>query len=185
VAYPFWILLGAISCIRDNPHVNIALGSDAGYQGVQNRWMIPCVALLAISIPFRVHREIKDRNFEYGAVGYSVWNTGDDSIRFRWARPHSWFFVPGDAGWVLVPLKLGGTGPASVTVEIRMDGRPVNRTTVMQGTWTMLRVVVPHDRSAPRYRRIDLEVDEGRASPAPSPAADERAGLMVGKTSLR
>lgn len=189
VSYPFWILLGTVSVLRDDADAAAGAPRILPTTALWRRprwWMTAGLIALALSIPFRVQRELGGRNFEDVAVGYSVWASDDQGARFRWAQAKSLFFVPRNAASVLVPLRLGGDTAGAVTVEIRLDGRVANRVTVVRDRWTMVRVVIPTARHSPRYRVVELEVEETPGAGAASPAGKDgpQGRLMVGRVSL-
>ena len=139
--------------------------------GTAAGWLAAGVTALALTIPFRVQRELRERDFENLAIGYSIWSNAEDGAQFRWAQPRSRFFVPGSAASALVPLRLGAQIAGPVAVNVRLDGRLANRITVASDRWTVVRVVIPPSRRAARYRAIELEID-----PPPGTLGDGLSG---------
>ena len=152
--------------------------------GIRNArtWTAAFAVAVAISIPFRVQYEKRSRDFENAAIGFSLWNTTEDGVRFRWAQPRSRLFVPRNASSVVIPLRLNPRVSKPARVAVHLDGRLANTVAVTRDRWTTVRVVLASGRRAPRYRLIELDVE------IPDAAAERRAGgtaetaLMVGRT---
>jgi hypothetical protein len=171
-AYPFWLVLGATAALRaedDSAHTRFAW---AGTTRFAKAAPAAFIAALARTIPFRVQHEKLTRQFEDVSLGYSNWNTADDGVRFRWAERRSRFFVPANAPYVLIPLRLGSRESDSSVVTVRLDGNLANTVTVLRDRWTTARVVLASGRFTPRYRLIELEM----AGPD-----DRSPALMVGR----
>jgi O-antigen ligase len=174
VAYPFWLVIGAIAALRGRPVTTATAADERRPPLVRDgrAWTAALAVALAITVPFRVEHEKRSRNFENVAVGFSVWSSADDGVRFRWAQTRARFFVPESDASVLIPLRLGPQAPGPARVDVRLDGRHVNTIEVTRDRWTSVRVVLAPGRRTPQYRRIELN-SEG----APDGA------LMVGRLS--
>ena len=127
---------------------------------------------IAASVPVRADRQKADFNLEHRGVGLSTWHDAIDGVRYRLAGPASSVFLPAEAQMVVVPLRAAGT-VSNLRLELKLDGRPADIVTIPSDRWHYLRLALPKDRNAPRFRRLDLQV-------AGAPPGDESV-LMIGK----
>ena len=164
-AIAFWLLLGA------------AAGWGSSLEPAERPRLRPWVVTtaiisIAVSIPVRVDRQKADFNLEHRGVGLSVWHDAVDGVRYRTSGAAGSVFLPGDAQMVAIPLRAASM-PTDIKLELRLDGRPADIVSVPSERWLVLRLPLPHDRNAPRFRRLDLRV-------ADAPTGAE-AVLMIGK----
>lgn len=170
VAFPFWILLGVAS----------ALPAEAAEITAPSRrralrwWVAAALVLLAVSVPLRASRNLREADFANRSVGFSPWARSPDGVPFRWARQRSYFFVPADAIRVRFRLRLGPGRGSPRGVTVRLDDRLANRVDVTTEQWTVVEMTMPPPGTA-GYRRIELEVEGTDAGGR----AEEGAGLMV------
>lgn len=169
VSYVFWIALGlAVGQAAGSPPPrdlparapSVSVRRPRGLS--RSRWRLGLAMLigasLAFSIPFRARQEVAAavdlRRITYGAF---EWDTDLQGTPYRWSGPRVTFFVDGRARLVEVPL-WGIELPSGVPqqVELRIDGRLANRTTV-RAEWQRLRTLLPPAPSN-EPRRIDLLV---------------------------
>ena len=120
----------------------------------------------------RADRQKADFNLEHYGIGLSVWHDAVDGVRYRTSGPAGSVFLPSDAQMVVIPLRAASMA-TDIKLELRLDGRPADIVNVPSERWLVLRLPLPHDRNAPRFRRLDLRV-------ANAPAGAE-AVLMIGK----
>jgi hypothetical protein len=73
---------------------------------------------------------------------------------------------------VVVPLRTITT-LTNIRLELMLDGRPADVVIVPSDRWHYLRLALPRDRDAPRFRRLDFRV-------ADAPPGIESV-LMIGK----
>jgi O-antigen ligase len=165
-AFAFWLLLGTVAgwgASLESPRGRVRLRA----------WVVPAATLfIAVSVPVRADRQKADFNLEHRGVGLSTWHDAIDGVRYRLAGSTSSVFLPTDAQMVVLPLRAAGTA-ADVRLELRLDGRPADIVIVPSDRWHYLRLALPRDRDAPRFRRLDLQV----ANPPPG----EGSVLMIGK----
>jgi hypothetical protein len=142
-------------------------------------WIVPAVMVaIAASVPVRADRQKADFNLEHRGVGLSVWQEEIDGVRYRLAGPTSSVFLPAGAQMVVLPLRAAANvATTGVTLELRLDGRPANVLTVPSDRWHFLRLALPRNRHAPRFRRLDLYI-------ANTPSGDGSV-LMVGKVEAK
>jgi len=172
VAYPFWLLIGTTGALRAATRAEFSAQHPDGAR--RGRIASTLALVVAMTIPFRVQQAKLTRNFEDVSIGYSLWNSADDGIRFRWAERRSRFFVPANSAYVLIPLRLGSGGGDSSIVTVRLDGHVINTVTVLRDRWTPARVVLASGRLTPRYRLVELELT----------GSSDSAALMVGRPGL-
>jgi hypothetical protein len=168
-AFTFWLLLGAVS----------GWGSAAGgaHPAGRSSWIAGSLAIVVLlSVPVRVDRQRADFNLEHRGVGLSAWQDAIDGVRYRLAGPKSSVFVPSDAQVVVVPLRAVKSAP-EIRLELLFDGRPADVVDISSERWHILRLRLPQDRNAPRFRRLDLRVT--------GTSSAETEMVMVGKVEAR
>ena len=96
--------------------------------------------------------------------GLSAWETDDRGVRYQWTRGHASFFVPTDAGTVVLTLRSVKDAPADwpITATIRIDDRQVQAVTLADDSWreVMVRLPKPESRA---HRRVDIVLDRVRS----------------------
>lgn len=165
VAYPFWMLLGL---------------SAAGAPGISARpaatlRLVVCsmVVVLVAIMPVRAGYERRHANLEGVALGMSNWQRDESGNRFRWAGEHSTLFLAPGSGVVKLPMR--ATSRAECAVEIRIDGRAVDRVTVPRDFWQEVRLRLPESGKTSGFYRVDLIAGAGCAD-----GEDARPTLMIG-----
>jgi len=165
-AFAFWLLLGTVAgwgASLESPRDSVRVPV----------WVVPAaVLLIAVSVPVRADRQKADFNLEHRGVGLSAWHEAIDGVRYRLAGLSSSVFLPADAQMVVVPLRATGMA-TDVTLELRLDGRPADVVIVPSNRWHYLRLTLPREREAPRFRRLDLHVAD--------PLTRDGDVLMIGK----
>ncbi len=154
VSYVFWIALGLA--------VGRSTGTESGAvaRGLSRwRWPVGILVggLLVFSIPLRARQELAETNLSRVSHGLFEWGHDPDGTRSRWSRPEFTLFVDGRAALVEIPLSGIPLSSAVVRqVEIRVDGRLVNRVAVGP-EWQRVRTPLP---GGPRTesRRLDFVV---------------------------
>ena len=175
-AFAFWMLLGTVAgwgTSRTLSGDGTAAASVTTDRLRLRGWVLPAAMLvIAVSVPVRADRQKADFNLEHRGVGLSTWRDAIDGVRYRLAGATSSVFLPADAQMVVVPLR--ASGPLSeLRTELHFDGRPADVVTVRSDRWLYLRLELPRDRNAPRFRRLDLHVTNGPPG--------EQEVLMIGK----
>lgn len=105
---------------------------------------------------------LRDPPFAPGTeTGLRGWATGADGTRYRWTTGRASIFV--DSSWraVEIPLRAEAfsTDWLPVVVEVRIDGKPVDRVTLSDEQWLSRRIVLDGLRTSRRFRRVDLRVN--------------------------
>jgi hypothetical protein len=89
--------------------------------------------------------------------GLRPWQRAADGTAFRWSASHSSFFVPSDAGVVLLPVSTtfdaGGDQPMLITVAI--DDVRTARVLLEDPQWKHIMLALPKPGSR-RVRRVDI-----------------------------
>jgi O-antigen ligase len=116
---------------------------------------IAAIAALTIALPFRIVHAARTANLEHVGYGVSGWRIDSEVDRFRYAAADATIFAPSGAGSIQLPLRRP-PGAAPAEVEIRMDGRLVNRVVVSPDAWRTLHMIIPPAPSG--YRRLDVRV---------------------------
>jgi hypothetical protein len=90
-------------------------------------------------------------------TGLRAWERADDGTRFRWSVSHASFFVPSDAGTVLLPVSTtfaaGDDKPMLVTITI--DDERAARVLLEDAQWKQVTLTLPKPGSR-RVRRVDV-----------------------------
>ena len=90
-------------------------------------------------------------------TGLRPWERAEDGTAFRWSASHSSFFVPADAGVVLLPVSttfdIGGDQPMLVTVAI--DDIRAARVLLEDAQWKHVTLTLPKPGGR-RVRRVDI-----------------------------
>ena len=106
-------------------------------------------------------------------TGLRAWERAEDGTAFRWSVSHSSFFVPSDAGFVLLPLSTtfekGGDEPILVTVTV--DDVRAARVLLEDARWQHVTLTIPSPGSR-RVRRIDVRTSATR---------NDNRGVRVGE----
>ena len=116
---------------------------------------IACVAAVVMmaSIPFRAVKATREADLEHIATGVSQWQPAVDGERYREGGAEFSLFLPSRATMVL-PIR-SATG-AAVTVELRMDSRPIDVVVAPPDMWRQFRIQVPESES--RYVKVDFRL---------------------------
>ena len=165
VSYVFWIALGLAvgrSTMVQASTRTTAVPTAAAAPSRGLRWApwpigLLVGGLLVLSVPVRARQELAETNLSRVSHGLYEWGNDPDGTRSRWSRPEFTLFVDGRA--LLVEIPLSGIGLRSGVirqVEIRVDGRLVNRVPV-GAEWQHVRTPLP---GGPRResRRLDFVV---------------------------
>jgi hypothetical protein len=167
VAYGFWIVVGV--CAAGSLELSGVTPAPV------RRGMVVFVGLLVAAMPLRAAYERREATLEGVALGMSNWRTDESGHRFRWARPRSTLFLEPQAPVLILPLKTAGSD--TCTVEISIDGRTVDRVTVLPDLWREVRLRLPQAADDRRSLQLDLIVAGDCADAAGDPART----LMVGR----
>ena len=167
----FWLLLGTAPGLDLRAPEN-GVHARAGLAAVG----VAAVILVVLSIPIRAGQEVADAELEHRGIGLSLWQHGEDGVRYRLAGARSTVFVPADARVVTFAVRAVQPG-VELHVAVRMDGRRADVIRVAGDRWYEAELVLPTDRDAPRFRRLELRVEGERP--------DDRPLLMVGKIERR
>ncbi len=148
-ALMFWLFVGTLAGLADPQPA----------APVRRRLLIAGVVCILASVPYRAMQEERGANLEHLAAGVSQWQPAVDGERYREAGTGFSLFLP-SGSVMLLPVR-SATGSA-VTVELRIDARPIDAVTAQPGTWRNFRIQMPD--SASRYIRVDFRIID--ASPA-------------------
>ena len=97
-------------------------------------------------------------------TGMRGWQRAEDGAAFRWAGSHASFFVPADAGHVLIPVSTtftdGDNQPMVVTITV--DDERAARVLLQDARWTDVTLTLP-PKGNRRVRRVDVRTSRTRA----------------------
>ena len=94
-------------------------------------------------------------------VGLRPWTSDADGVKYRWSAGRASVFVPSAWEDLAIPLRADAFTPdwLPVVVEVRIDGRPVDRVTLVDERWVSCVVLVNGLRTSRTFRRVDLRVN--------------------------
>lgn len=145
-ALMFWLFTGMLAGLTAPP---------GGRRLVLRRVTIAASIAILVSIPFRAVAVERAANLEHRGIGVSLWQNAVDGERYREANTEFSLFLPAEAAMAL-PIRSATGSP--VTVELRIDSRPIDRVVAPPGLWRAVRVQLPE--SASRYIKVDFLVTD-------------------------
>lgn len=109
-------------------------------------------------------------------TGLWAWERAEDGIPFRWSTSHASFFVPSDAGTVLLPVSttFGAGGDKPMLVTITIDDERAARVLLEDAQWKPVTLTLPKPGSR-RVRRVDVRTSLTR---------DDNRGVRIGELTL-
>jgi hypothetical protein len=93
-------------------------------------------------------------------TGLRAW-TQEAGVRYRWTTGRASIFIPSAWQALEIPLRAEAFTPdwLPVVVEVRIDGRPVDRVTLADERWVSRVIRVDGLRTSRAFRRVDLRVN--------------------------
>ena len=149
--------------------VGLAAGLDAG-RGIPRR-MTPGIVACALAValgahlvhvygfPGRLREAYVDRDLSRTGARLSPPEVDADGHYFQWTGEHTLITVPHRAAHFIAELR--SVAPFTQTVELRFDGRLIDRLTLHDHAWRIVRYVMPRGRSQDP-RRLELVVSPPR-----------------------
>jgi O-antigen ligase len=142
-ALMFWLFVGVLAGLSEPPAASPALRRIVG---------VGAVVMLA-SIPFRGVAGERAANLDHRALGVSQWQPAVDGERYREAGAEFSLYLPSGA---LTVLPLRSAAGSAVTIELRIDARPINAVVAPADMWRQFRIQVPESES--RYVKVDFRL---------------------------
>jgi hypothetical protein len=202
VAYPFWILLGAVLARADGNvqppradtilnaeiaesaerNLNVFSASSVPASRVGHRFrgaaliVAAAIVLLALSVPIRAKRLMATIDFGRFDFGFYDWEQ-QDGQRYRWTSRRATFFIPLNARQLHLALRAIhlGSNTAPTEVSIAIGGRTFNRVRLATDDWVVVPMRLPLLPEDEAFQRIDII-----SEPTWSPAA-----LLGGRSDVR
>ena len=156
-AMMFWLFIGTLAGLTAPPAT----------RPIARRLVAAATLIVLASIAPRSLANERGVILEHRGIGVSRWQDAVDGERYREAGTEFSLFLPAEAAMTL-PIRSAGGSP--VTVELRIDSRPIDAVVAPPGMWRQVRVQLPESRS--RYIKVDFRVTD--------PASCERC-LWIGK----
>jgi hypothetical protein len=96
-------------------------------------------------------------------TGLRPWQRAEDGTAFRWSAAHSSFFVPSDAGVLLLPVSttFDADGDQPMLVTVAIDDMRASRILLEDANWKYLTLTLPKPGNR-RVRRIDVRASVPR-----------------------
>ena len=106
-------------------------------------------------------------------TGLRAWQRAEDGTAFRWSTSHASFFVPADAGALLIPVSttFGAAGDKPMVVTVTIDDDRAARVLLEDAQWKQVTVPLPKPGRR-RVRRVDIRTSVTR---------DDYVGVRVGE----
>lgn len=128
------------------------------------RAAIVAIVGLLVTVPFRWYSTRAAMDLSDVAFGLTGWYTGRDGVAYRLAGSTSLIYVPAAYRAITIPLR--ATHPhEELHLVIRVDGSAVEEMRIRADGWQVIRVALPPQRGAARFRRLDLEVTTRAQTP--------------------
>ena len=95
--------------------------------------------------------------------GLRPWQRAEDGTTFRWSAAHSSFFVPSDAGVVLLPVSttFDADGDQPMLVTVAIDDIRASRVVLEEAQWKYITLTLPKPGSR-RVTRVDIRASVTR-----------------------
>ena len=187
VSFAFWMALGlaaghsasAVPAGLDSSVAASGGGGTAARRPFGFKWPIAVIlgGLMLISVPFRARQELAST--DRTRVSYGVFDEGTDAdgTHFSWSGRQVTILVEEGATSVAIPLCGALPSGENQTVEVRVDGRLVNRITV-GARWQQLRILLRAEPSSGQSR-IDLLISPSWVPAAVIPGSQDQRVLGV------
>ena len=192
-AYPFWIVLGLATAEGFHPRSTAdPFASSEQPQEQRPTTMVAArgwgswgpvlgIGLIVLSLPVRLHREVRNINFTEIAYGLHDWETAAGA-RYRWTTGRVTLFVAANTTFIELPLR----APLIEThglmhIEVFLDGRLAGRVELSRPEWHPLQMVIPPSDGA--YRALELRISPTwiPAARLPDSSDTRELGIMVGE----
>jgi len=100
------------------------------------------------------------------SIGFSEWCQDGEGVKYRKLAGAGQFHVPANTHYARIPVR-AAAGEEGVALEIRLDGRPVNRVPIPGGgVWENVGIVFAKDWTGRAYRGVELRtIGQHSASP--------------------
>ncbi|MGH9408137.1 MAG: O-antigen ligase family protein [Vicinamibacterales bacterium] len=166
VAYPFWAALAVCNSgtLRAQAPRGLAIATCAA------------AVALAAAIPARADAVLDHAYLEHVGLGVSAWITDGSGSEYRVAAACASLYVPTEARRIEMAMRPHSVTDASLKVELREDGRLLNRVDLQGGQWTTVVFIggMPDARER-RFGPIELRVSRnGSAVPCDAQLVDVR-----------
>jgi hypothetical protein len=179
VATAFWLLLAALAgttALRETVEVEPATARAGRRRTIV---AIVVVAVLAVSVPFRSREAADDAVLQSASIGLSAWESDARGERYRRVINHAQIYVPTDASYARVPLRLEAPADHSIDVEISLDGEVANRVRVRGNEWTDVGLLLPTVSGSRRFRPVEIRPIVDRPERAEIAASALQLGTPV------
>jgi hypothetical protein len=128
-------------------------------------WIAGAIAMaLVAAVPIRWYSARAAMDLSEIAFGLTGWYAGRDGVAYRLAGTSSVIYVPATYRAITIPLR--ATHPhGEVNLDIRVDGVAAQEMRIRDDDWQLVRLALPPQRGASRFRRLDLEVTTRAQTP--------------------
>lgn len=187
VSFAFWIALGlaagqsaaSVAAAHDDSAAAIGGEGTASRRGRAFKWAIALTGggLLLVSVPFRATQELASMARTRVSEGLFEAGTDADGTEFRWSAPHVTILLEEGATSVAIPICGALPSGEPQDVEVRVDGRLVNRINVGP-RWQQLRTLLRPDASGGPHR-LELLISPSWVPAELIPGSPDRRALGV------
>jgi hypothetical protein len=154
-AYSLALLCGAAAGLGTRGAAVTATSTTYRTQAARIAGVI--VIALVAALPIRWYSARAALDLSEVAFGLTGWYAGRDGVAYRLAGTSSMVYVPSTYRAITIPLR--ATHPhGEVNLHIRVDGVTAEEMRIRADDWQLVRLALPRQRGASRFRRVDFEV---------------------------
>ena len=147
-AFVFWLALGICAGLSPVPQ-------PGGWPGRLGVAALALTLLVAIATPLRLAGATRRASLEHQAVGLSPYWEHGGQFPYRVGGRTFALFVPSGRS-VAVPLRLAPGAVDSLLVEIRLQGRLIDRIEIIENAWRPVGIVIPEPQR--EFERVEFEL---------------------------
>jgi O-antigen ligase len=201
VAYPFWIVLGAVAGLSLAPASPVRADEATSPGAMPARDLVAharprlqpavvcglLIAMLAVSMPVRIKNDAGLLDWTRISYGFYAWEEGPSGEQFRWTNARARFFVTSNVTRLTLPVRTySGTPAKPIVVDLFINDHLANQIRLSDAAWRTVDVVLPRHVEG-HFTHIDLRVDRTwvPSEDNPGSADSRRLGVQVGQVAIR
>jgi len=163
-AFSLAMLCGAAAGLGTPGATVIGTSTTASHRTQAARIAGAIAIALVAAVPIRWYSARAAMDLSEIAFGLTGWYAGRDGVAYRLAGTSSVIYVPATYRAITIPLR--ATHPhGEVNLGIRVDGVAAEAMRIRDDDWQLVRLALPPQRGASRFRRLDLEVTTRAQTP--------------------
>lgn len=160
VAFIFFLVCGITAA--HGLHVRDSVSATAPRATRWPRLVVAAVAVLLVAtLPGRLTHALDHEDLESAWVGFGEWRVDAEEVRYRALPGVGRLWVPADARFVRLPVRLPEGSFTPIVLRMTMDGRAANAVRVEGRGWQWLEAVVPPPSNGRRFLPVVLSSECG------------------------